>query len=96
MNRALMAAGLVDLIQVSVFPVISGQSGDQPIFGGAADFDLDLIDHRTLDGRTQELITSVEFEERIEPFEHIATESRNDRRARLILPSTQRCANKPC
>lgn len=56
MNRALMAAGLVDRIQVTIFPVITGQTGDDPIFRGAADFDLDLIESRTLDGRTQELI----------------------------------------
>jgi dihydrofolate reductase len=56
MNRALMAAGLVDRIQVTVFPVITGQTGVEPIFGGAADFDLELIESRTLDGRTQELI----------------------------------------
>jgi dihydrofolate reductase len=56
MNRALMAAGVVDLIQVSLFPVITGNSGDQPIFGGAADFDLELIEQRTFDGRTQELV----------------------------------------
>jgi dihydrofolate reductase len=56
MNRALMAAGLVDLVQVTIFPVVSGQTGARPIFEGAADFDLDLIQSTTLDGRTQELI----------------------------------------
>jgi dihydrofolate reductase len=56
MNRALMAAGLVDLVQVTIFPVITGQTGDEPIFQGAADFDLELIEHRTLDGNLQELI----------------------------------------
>jgi dihydrofolate reductase len=56
MNRALMAAGLVDRVQVTVFPVITGQSGEDPIFQGAADFDLDLIESRTLDGNIQELI----------------------------------------
>jgi dihydrofolate reductase len=56
MNRALMAAGLVDRVQVTFFPVITGQTGDDPIFQGAADFDLELIDSRTLDGSTQELI----------------------------------------
>ncbi len=56
MNRALMAAGLVDRVQVTIFPVISGQTGDEPIFAGAADFDLDLLESRTFDGRTQELI----------------------------------------
>ena len=56
MNRALMAAGLVDRVQVTLFPVITGQSGLQPIFQDAADFDLELLETRTLDGRTQELV----------------------------------------
>ncbi|RSM70679.1 deaminase [Kibdelosporangium aridum] len=56
LNRALMAAGLVDRVQVTVFPVITGQTGVDPIFQGAADFDLELIESRTLDGHTQELI----------------------------------------
>jgi dihydrofolate reductase len=56
MNRALMAAGLVDRVQVTLFPVITGQTGQSPIFQGAADFDLELIESRTLDGNTQELI----------------------------------------
>jgi dihydrofolate reductase len=56
MNRALMAAGLVDRIQVTLFPVITGQTGADPIFHGAADFDLELIEHRTLDSHIQELI----------------------------------------
>ena len=56
LNRALMAAGLVDRIQLTLFPVITGKTGREPIFGGAADFDLDLLEGRTLDGRTQELI----------------------------------------
>ena len=55
MNRALMAAGLVDRIQVTLFPVVTGQSGADPIFEGAADFDLELLGSRTFDGRTQEL-----------------------------------------
>jgi dihydrofolate reductase len=55
MNRALMAAGLVDSIQVTLFPVITGQTGVDPIFRGAADFDLELVESRTLDGHTQEL-----------------------------------------
>ncbi|WP_194824042.1 dihydrofolate reductase family protein [Nocardia sp. XZ_19_231] len=56
MNRALMAAGLVDRVQVTLFPVITGQTGDDPIFRGAADFDLELLEHRTLDGDIQELV----------------------------------------
>jgi len=56
MNRALMAAGLVDRVQVTVFPALTGQTGREPIFQGAADFDLELIESRTLDGNIQELI----------------------------------------
>jgi dihydrofolate reductase len=56
MNRALLAAGLVDRLQVTMFPVITGQTGLDPIFEGAADFDLELIESRTLDGSTMELI----------------------------------------
>jgi dihydrofolate reductase len=56
MNRALMAAGLVDRVQVTLFPVLTGQTGVDPIFQGAADFDLELLESRTLDGRTHELI----------------------------------------
>lgn len=56
MNRALMAAGLVDRIQLTIFPVITGRTGIEPIFAGADDFDLELLESRTLDGRTQELV----------------------------------------
>ena len=55
LNRALMAAGLVDRIQVTVFPVISGATGADPVFRGAADFDLQLLEARTLDRNIQEL-----------------------------------------
>jgi dihydrofolate reductase len=55
LNRALLAAGLVDLIQVTVFPVVSGRTGTDPVFAGAPDLDLELVEARTLDGRTQEL-----------------------------------------
>ena len=55
LNRALMTAGLVDRLQVTIFPVISGQTGARPIFEDAVDFDLELIEARTLDGRIEEL-----------------------------------------
>ena len=55
MNRALMAAGLVDRVQITLFPVITGRTGLDPIFRGAEDFDLELVDRRTLDGSIQEL-----------------------------------------
>ena len=56
LNRSLMAAGLVDRVQVTVFPVITGRTGTRPIFEGAADFDLELLESRTLDGHIQELV----------------------------------------
>jgi hypothetical protein len=51
-----MAAGLVDRVQVTLFPVITGKTGRGPIFQGAVDFDLELVESRTLDGNIQELI----------------------------------------
>lgn len=56
LNRALMASGLVDRLQLTLFPVISGRTGASPILAGAADFELELLESRTLDGRTQELV----------------------------------------
>jgi dihydrofolate reductase len=35
LNRALMAAGLVDRVQVTLFPVITGQTGEHRTFQGA-------------------------------------------------------------
>lgn len=55
LNRALLAAGLVDLLQVTVFPVITGNTGVDPILRGVADLDLELVEERTLDDRTVEL-----------------------------------------
>jgi dihydrofolate reductase len=55
LNRALMAAGLVDRVQISVFPVVSGRTGTQPVFRNALDFDLELLSSETFDGRIQEL-----------------------------------------
>ncbi len=56
LNWALMAAGLVDRVQVTIFPVITGRTGTDPVLGGAADFDLELLEHRRLDGDIQELV----------------------------------------
>ena len=56
LNRALMAAGLVDYVQLTLFPAISGQTGAEPIFQDAADFDLELVESQTLDGHILELI----------------------------------------
>lgn len=56
LNRALLAAGLVDRLQVTVFPVVTGRTGDAPVFAGAEDLDLELLEHHVLDGRTLELV----------------------------------------
>lgn len=56
LNWSLMIAGLVDRLQVTVFPAISGRTGTSPILGGAGDFDLELLESRTLDGHIQELV----------------------------------------
>ena len=56
MNRALLAAGLVDRLDVMVFPVITGESGKDPILAGLPDIDLELVDSRLFDGRVQQLV----------------------------------------
>jgi dihydrofolate reductase len=56
LNRSLMAAGLVDRIEVTIFPVISGRTGTSPVLAGAGDFDLELLEARTFDGRSQLLV----------------------------------------
>ena len=56
LNWALMAAGLVDRLQLTIFPAISGRTGTSPVLGGAGDFDLELLESRTLDGHTQQLV----------------------------------------
>jgi dihydrofolate reductase len=55
LNRALLGAGLVDRVQLTLFPVISGRTGDEPLWAGAADFDLELLESRTLDTHITEL-----------------------------------------
>jgi dihydrofolate reductase len=55
LNRALMAAGLVDRIQLTIFPVVSGRTGTRLVFEGDSDFDLEWMESLTLDGHTQEL-----------------------------------------
>ncbi|WP_326564930.1 dihydrofolate reductase family protein [Amycolatopsis rhabdoformis] len=55
-NRALMAAGLVDRVQLTIFPALTGATGAARLFEGAEDFDLELLESRTLDGNTMELI----------------------------------------
>lgn len=56
LNRSLMAAGLVDRIELTIFPVISGRTGTSPVLAGTGDFDLELLESRTFDGRSQLLV----------------------------------------
>lgn len=56
MNQALLAAGLVDRLEVMVFPIITGESGENPILAGLPDIDLELVDSQLFDGRVQQLV----------------------------------------
>jgi dihydrofolate reductase len=49
--RQLAAAGLVDRLRLMTFPLIAGGAGREPFFAGMASADLELADHRVLDGR---------------------------------------------
>lgn len=49
--RQLVDARLVDRLRLMTFPLFAGEAGREPAFAGIAFADLDLVDHRTLDGR---------------------------------------------
>jgi dihydrofolate reductase len=51
--RSLLRAGIVDRLRVVMFPVITGATGAERIYDGYPDVALDMIDHRTFDGRIQ-------------------------------------------
>jgi dihydrofolate reductase len=53
LSRSLLRAGLVDRFRVVMFPVITGATGAERIYDGYPDVALEMIDHRTFDGRTQ-------------------------------------------
>jgi dihydrofolate reductase len=53
LSRSLLRAGIVDRFRVVMFPVITGATGAERIYGGYPDVALDMIDHRTFDGRIQ-------------------------------------------
>lgn len=53
LSRSLLRAGIVDRFRVVVFPVITGVTGAERIYDGYPDVALDMIDHRTFDGRLQ-------------------------------------------
>ena len=56
LNRALLAAGLVDRLEVMVFPAITGSAGYASLFHDGAEFDLELLETTVLDGRTVKLV----------------------------------------
>ncbi|MFF2554909.1 dihydrofolate reductase family protein [Nocardia sp. NPDC058058] len=51
--RSLLRAGLVDRFRVVMFPVITGATGSERIYDGYPDVALEMIEHRTFDGRIQ-------------------------------------------
>ena len=52
LNRALLAAGLVDFLEVTIFPAITGSAGYAALFQDGPEFDLELVESTVLDGRT--------------------------------------------
>ena len=56
LNRALLAAGLVDRLEIMIFPAITGQAGYASLFADGPEFDLELVESTVLDGRTQKLV----------------------------------------
>lgn len=49
--RQLMDAGLVDRLRLMTFPLFAGDAGREAFFADLASADLELVDHRALDGR---------------------------------------------
>jgi dihydrofolate reductase len=49
--RQLLGVGLVDRLRLMTFPLLAGGSGREAAFADVASADLELVDHRVLDGR---------------------------------------------
>lgn len=49
LNGTLLREGLVDRLQLVVFPVVTGQTGLQPIYADWPDLDLEVVTSRTFD-----------------------------------------------
>ena len=49
--QQLTSAGLVDRLRLMTFPLIAGNAGREAAFANMASADLELVDHRSLDGR---------------------------------------------
>jgi dihydrofolate reductase len=50
-GRQLIDAGLVDRVRLMTFPLIAGNEGREAAFADMSSADLELVDHRSLDGR---------------------------------------------
>ncbi|WP_168734772.1 dihydrofolate reductase family protein [Deinococcus sp. KSM4-11] len=53
--QSLLGMGVVDRLRLIVFPLVLGDTGQEPLFRGLPDMSLDLLDSRLLDGRLQVL-----------------------------------------
>ena len=49
--RQLLDAGLVDRLRLMTFPLLAGGAGRESAFEGVGSADLELVEHRVLDGR---------------------------------------------
>jgi dihydrofolate reductase len=49
--RQLVSAGLVDRLRLMIFPLLAGEAGREPAFADIVSADLELVEHRALDGR---------------------------------------------
>lgn len=56
LNRALLAAGLVDRLELMVFPAVTGKQGYASLFLEGPELDLELLESTVLDGRTMKLV----------------------------------------
>lgn len=56
LNRALLAAGLVDRLEVMLFPAVTGRAGYAALFRDGPELDLELVESTVLDGRTLKLV----------------------------------------
>jgi dihydrofolate reductase len=49
--KGLLEAGMVDRLRLTVFPLILGSTGREPVFAGLPDIHLELVDTELLDAR---------------------------------------------
>jgi dihydrofolate reductase len=49
--RQLLEAGLVDRLRLMIFPLVLGETGEEPLFSGLPDVGFELVEQSVLDGR---------------------------------------------